>query len=186
MNNLIQIPEPILFNPLKHHLDFIRDFINHNTGYKTETDIKNITRELKHLGSSVMDVYNGKLNVFNICIEIIELLEQKNSLKKEFFSLWTGLNNIRIITLSDGSQWTLKYHDNENRYLHIFPARNSQQTFRIKANTLKSAILYNIISGKDYITANALNKVRSLFGMSPIKDPVDTEAISEMIEILRN
>jgi hypothetical protein len=186
MNTFTQIQEPILFNPLKHHLDFIREFINLNTHYRTEADLTNVTRELKHLGSSVMDVYSGSLPVFNICIEIKELLEQKSCLKREFFTKWTGINNLRIISLSDGSQWTLKYHENENRYLHIFPARNSQHTFRIKANTLKSAILYNITSGKDYITADALNKVRSLLGMSPIKDPVDTEAISEMIEILRN
>jgi hypothetical protein len=79
----------------------------------------------------------------------------------------------------------LKYHDNEKRFVHIFPARNSQHTFRVKANTLKSAILYNILIGKDFITGDDLNRVRTLLNLSPVKDTVDTEAVTEMIEILR-
>ena len=71
------------------------------------------------------------------------------------------------------------------RFVHIFPARGSQHTFRVKSNTLKSALLYYILVGKDFITGDDLNKVRPLLGLSPIRDPVDTEAITEMIEILR-
>jgi hypothetical protein len=92
----------------------------------------------------------------------------------------------RIISLSDRSQWTLKFHDNPQRFVHIFPARNSQHTFRVKANTLKSALIYLIIIGKDLVTGDDLNNVRSLLGLSPVNDTLDTEAILEMIEILRD
>ena len=182
-----QIPEPILFNPLKHHLLFIKEFTNLRIDDESSTDIKNIIKELKHIGTSVMDVYTGSLSIINICKEVEESLEQKDILSREPFSLWAGIsmNNFRIISLSDGSQWTLKYHDNNLRFVHIFPARNSQYTFRVKSNTLKSAILYYIIIGKDFITGDDLNKVRTLLGLSSIKDTVDTEAITEMIEILR-
>jgi hypothetical protein len=40
--------------------------------------------------------------------------------------------------------------------------------------------------GKDYITGEDLNSIRPLLGLSPVRDAVDTEAIVEMIEILRN
>jgi hypothetical protein len=182
-----QIPEPILFNALKHHLGFIREFINLKIADESNTDLKILIKDLKHLGTSVMDVYAGTLSINNICRETGEFLEKKSILKREPFSLWTGVNvnNFRIITLSDGSQWTLKYHDNEKRFVHIFPARNSQHTFRVKANTLKSAVLYCIKIGKDYITGDDINKVRILLGLSPIKDTIDAEAITEMIEILR-
>ncbi|MBK7710170.1 MAG: hypothetical protein IPJ37_03805 [Bacteroidales bacterium] len=80
----------------------------------------------------------------------------------------------------------LKYHDHLQRYIHIFPARGSRLTFRVRSNTLKSAILYYILVGKDFITADDLNRVRPLLGLSPVKDPVDSEAITEMIEILRD
>jgi hypothetical protein len=39
--------------------------------------------------------------------------------------------------------------------------------------------------GKDYITGDDLNQARVLLGLSPVKDPAETEAITEMIEILR-
>jgi hypothetical protein len=181
-----QIPEPFLFNPLKHHIGFITEFINYETE-ETNNDLKGCIKKLKHIGNSVMDVYTGRLNIMNISTEIEEFLKQKVLFKRDQFSIWVGKNvtDFRIITLSDGSQWTLKDYNNEKRFVHFFPARNSQQTFRVKANTLKSAILYNIIIGKDFITGNDLNRVRSLLGLSPVRDTIDTEAVTEMIEILR-
>jgi len=180
------IHEPFLFNPLKHHLGFIREFINLNID-KNGSDLQDLVKDLKHLGTSVMDIYTGSLTIRNILNETEVFLKQKNILSRETYSVWAGLNMkcFRIISLSDGSQWTLKYHDNPQIFVHIFPARNSQHTFRVKSNTLKSALVYTIIIGKDLVTGDDLNKVRPLLGLSPVKDSIDTEAILEMIEILR-
>jgi len=187
MNSGINIPEPLLFNPLKHHLGYIKEFVTLKAEEGADTGKKDLTKELKHLGTSVMDVYSGTLTISRICKEIIEHLEHKNLIRRETYSEWTGVNvnDFRVIAISDSSHWTLKYHNNESRYIHIFPARSSPQSFRVKSNTLKSAVLYSVLIGKDFITADDLNKVRPLLGLSPIKDPVDTEAITEMIEILR-
>jgi hypothetical protein len=46
-----EIPEPILFNPLKHHLGFIREFIYQKTEGNQSGDQKSIIKELKHLGT---------------------------------------------------------------------------------------------------------------------------------------
>jgi hypothetical protein len=187
MNTDYQIPEPFLFNPLKHHLGFIKEFTNIYID-KPDYNIQMLTRELKHLGRSVMDVYSGPLSIRNICSEIEEFLKQKDILRREIYSLWAGtkMDCNRIFPLSDSSQWTLKFHDNPQRFVHFFPARNSQHTFRVKSNTLKSALMYNIIIAKDLVTGDDLNKVRPLLGLSPVKDALDTEAILEMIEILRD
>jgi hypothetical protein len=181
------IREPFLFNPIKHHLGFIREFIFHKTDENSDTDNLSLIKELKHLGTSVMDVYKGPLTIDNICQEVEDYLDRKETILREPFSLWAGtnMNDFRVISLTDGSQWTLKYHDNNLRFIHLFPARGSQYSFRVKANTLKSALLYNIIIGKDYISGNDINNVRILLGLSPIKDTIDTVAITEMIEILR-
>ena len=187
MNTGLQIPEPILFNPLKHHLGFIREFIF----LKSETDSDPnkiiLIKELKHIGTSVMDIYSGPLSINNVCNEVMIFLENNALLGRELFGRFTGtrMNDFRIISLSDHSQWTIKYQDNIQRFVHLFPARGSQHTFRVKSNTLKSALLYFILIGKDFITSDDLNKVRPLLGLSPIRDPLDTEAITEMIEILR-
>jgi hypothetical protein len=182
-----QIKEPLLFNPLKHHLGFIKGFINLHAD-ASSSDFLPLTKEIKHIGGSVMDIYAGTLSVKNICREVEEFLIFKNLLDKQSFAVWAGIKTecFRIINLSDGSEWTLKYHNNEDRYVHLFPARSSQHTFRVKSNTLKSALIYTILIGKDLVTSDDLNKVRPLLGLSPVRDPIDTEAIVEMIEILRS
>jgi hypothetical protein len=186
MDDDYQIPEPYLFNPIKHHLGFIKEFINHNIdNYKS--DNQSISKEIRHIGGSVMDIYSGTLSIRNICNEAEEFLKKKEISAYESFAVWagTGIDSFRNIKLSDESLWTLKFHNNPQRFVHIFPARNSRYTFRVKSNTIKSALIYNIIIGKDLVTSDDLNKARLLFGLSPVKDAVDTGAILEMIEILR-
>jgi len=187
MNTDYHIDEPFLFNPLKHHLGYIKDFINQKIE-NPDSDITDSKREINHLGTSVMDVYKGKLSIHNIVKEVGVILKEKNLLESQLFSNWSGTDpkSFRILSLSDDSEWTIKYHDNRFRYVHLFPARNSQNTFRVKSNTLKSAMMYLILTGKDLVTANDLNQGRLMLGLSPVKDVVDVEAITEMIEILRN
>lgn len=187
MNPVYRIPEPFQFNPLKHHLAYIKDYTAGKISEGTKSDRKILIRELKHIGTSVMDIYTGELCLKNICDEIKEFLVTENLIERPAFLEWAGekFNDYRIITLSDNSKWVLKYHKDEKRYIHTFPTRLSRHTFRIKANTLKSAILYYIIIGKDFITRSDLNRARSFLGLSPVKDTADAEAITSMIEILR-
>jgi hypothetical protein len=187
MDYKVDIPEPLLFNPLKHYLPFIRGFVNVRTLTINDPLLKELTRELKHIGTCVMDIYTGELLMGTIFTEVIEFLKDNNSLERDIYKKWVGtvINDYRIIFLSDSSQWMLKYHDHETRYVHIFPARASPHSFRVKANTLKSAILYIIIFGKDYVSDDDLNAARALSGLSPVREVADAEAVIEMIEILR-
>lgn len=182
-----QIPEPFQFNPLKHHLSFIRGFISNVLSEEKGIEIKSLVKDIKHIGSSVMDVYTGILAVNDICNEVNQFLLSEKLQEYKAFSEWTGRNfsDFRTIDLSDTSQWMLKFHDDKSRYVHLFPARLSPHSFRVKANTLKSAILYYILIGKDFISADDLNRARALLRLSPVKDPDEAEAITEMIEILR-
>jgi hypothetical protein len=182
-----QIPEPFQFNPLKHHLSFVRDFISKRLAEEKGIDIKKLVKELRYIGSSVMDIYTGEIAVEEIFKEINEFLKSRKITSAHSFGKLAGEEHDDYLStsLSDGSQWVLKYHNDKNRYAHIFPARNSLHSFRVKANTLKSAILYYIIIGKDYISRNDLNRARALLGLSPVKGPDEAEAITEMIEILR-
>ncbi|MCJ7446781.1 MAG: hypothetical protein MUO72_03730 [Bacteroidales bacterium] len=181
------IPEPLLFNPLKHYLPFIREFLSKYTTDENHISPKDLVKELKHLGTCVMDIYTGDLLMDKIFSEVLEFLEINKISAKELYKEWAGINynSFRIIPLSDGSQWTLKYHNHEARYVHIFPARLSPHSFRIKANTLKSALMYLALIGKDFISEDDLNKARALAGLSPIREVADAEAVTEMIEILR-
>jgi len=187
MTNYDNLPEPILFNPLKHYLPFIRDFVNSRIMTINDPGLKELTRELKQIGTCVMDVYTGGLTQEAIFSEIRGFLTQHNLLDNGAYKFWAGTeyDDYRVIQLSDTSQWTLKYHNHPTRYVHIFPARSSPHSFRIKANTLKSAIIYIIIFGKDYVSDDDLNASRALVGLSPVREAADAEAVTEMIEILR-
>lgn len=187
MNIDYQIPEPILLNPVKHHLGYIKEYIDQRID-SGSYDSSLLGRELRHLGSSVMDVYTGSLTIPEICNETIGYLETRRISDMHKYAMWIGASNekFRIYELSDKSAWTMKYHDDPLRYVHIFPARNSDNTFRVRSNSLKSALIYCILIGKDMVTAADLNKVRPILGLPPVKDPSETEAILEIIEILRN
>lgn len=181
------IPEPFQFNPLKHHLAFIRGFISQEISNDDPEKNMDLVRKIRHIGTSVMDVYTGDLGIIQILEEVKGFLINKGLLQAGLFGEWAGngFGDFRIITLSDSSQWTLKYHSGGERYVHLFPARSSPHSFRIKANTLNSALLYIIAIGKDYISDEDLNHARALAGLSPVKEVAESEAISELIEILR-
>ena len=80
-----QIVEPVVFNPIKHHLEFMKEFIYIRSDVNTDTDIKILIKELKHIGTSVMDVYTGSLSVEKICKEIKDSLYRKIYWRKKNF-----------------------------------------------------------------------------------------------------
>jgi hypothetical protein len=182
------IPVPFQFNPLKHHFGYIRDFTSLWLSEENRIDTKLLIKEVKRIGSSVMDVYTGSLSLNDIFSEIRHFLYSRELNKMEAFSSWAGtsFSHFRTVELSDTSVWILKFHNDEKRFVHIFPGRLSPHTFRVKANTLKSAILYYILIGKDFVSKDDLNKARKLLGLSPVKTTADAEAITEMIEVLRD
>jgi hypothetical protein len=187
MDFKVHISEPLLFNPLKHYLPYIRDLAAGRTMTINDPKLKALTKELKHIGTCVMDVYTGELPQEKIFSEILDFLKANGLSGRESYMRWTGtgFDDYKLHALSDTSQWMLKYHNHATRYVHIFPARLSPHSFRVKANTLKSAILYIIIFGKDYVSDDDLNAARALAGLSPVREVADAEAVTEMIEILR-
>jgi hypothetical protein len=180
------IPAPLLFNPLKHHLGYIRNYVLEITDSRDNDFTTKVIKELRHIGGSVMDLYSGALTHIEICDEFLCHLTTKKLNNPDLFSKWvgTGPQDFKTIYLTDGSQWIMKYHDNDQHFVHIYPARFSPHTFRIKANTLKSAILYQLFIGKAFVTEEGLNTARAIAGLSPVKDVFDTQAITEMIEML--
>ncbi|NLA48925.1 MAG: hypothetical protein GX876_05615 [Bacteroidales bacterium] len=188
MEVLFQIPEPFLFSPLKHYFPYIRVYAERKATKESYPGSREFLRELKHIGSCVMDVYRGGLSPDHIFREIRDFLHSRGVCGKEAYGRLTGksFSSYRIIKLSDASEWILKYNEDDSRYVHIFPSRSGPHTFRVKANTLKSALLYLVLIGRDYISAEDLNRARLPAGLSAVKSIEDARAISEMIEMLRD
>lgn len=181
------IPEPFRFNPMKHHLPFILSFISVKMKEENRIDVVKLVKEIRHIGTSVMDLYTGELAIDEICNEIYKFLVSHNVDKIKEFSAWAGIgySDYKTIPISDSSIWTLKFHNDSRRFVHIFPARMSPHSKRIKANTLKTALLYHILIGKDFISRDNLNKARKFLGLSPVKTASDADAITTLIDTLR-
>ena len=82
METQIHIPNPLLFNPLKHYLPFIRDFAASRAMSVNDPRLKDLTREIKHIGSCVMDIYKGSLTMDEIFAEVINYLESNRLLSQ--------------------------------------------------------------------------------------------------------
>jgi hypothetical protein len=184
-----EIYPPFLFCPLKHHLGYIKRFSSFYAGlFKGNLKDDNLLRELKHIGGSVTDVYSGGLAIDDIGREILVFLDESAVVSKPDFAHWCGssCSNYKCLTISDGSEWVLKFEDNDSRWVHIFPARNSPHSFRIKANTLKTAVCFCIITPTCQITEESVNIAREMVGLSPVNDIIDAEAVKEMIDIIKS
>ena len=75
MGKEVNIPEPILFSPLKHYLPFIREFAGNLSLSINDPGLKELTRELKHIGTCVMDIYKGELSQEKVSGEILDFLK---------------------------------------------------------------------------------------------------------------
>ena len=133
--------KPVLFNSFKHHLNFIRERINQ---VNTINDFNKLLSEINIIGSSQMDVYSGYLNPKNIADYILEKIKKDSNLTREKYIKWLNYpkTEYRVIKIIDNSNWVCRLGvEDIDRFVHIHPARNSYLTFRVKANSLKAAVL---------------------------------------------
>ena len=136
------LPQPILFHPLKHHLGYIREFIKR----QTDTEDSFLQTQIRTLGSSQLDLYLGPLSAQQIARETTLYLQAHHLLEPNAYRLYLTPTEgaYRLIALSDESKWVLRWGIIAGRHVHLHPARYSQQTLRIKANTLKTAVAVSI------------------------------------------
>jgi len=188
MNELNNIPEPLNFNPLKHHLGFIRSFTNKCSSLSEEEVKKDIIPRLRHIGSSVADIYTGNLKTGEISAEFMNLRNEEKILSEESFANWISQSGkeYRKCMLPDSSAWIIKYLDGNARYFHFFPGRKVSSTIRSRGNSLKTAILYNILYDKGDIMLTDLNSVRKMVSLSPLKDTGAASGIISLIRLLQS
>jgi hypothetical protein len=181
MSQVEVIPIPIMFNPFKHHLSFIKKLISESN--YSELVFKEI---ISHAGTSVTDIYTGDLEIDIICSQVIDFLVENSLNNRNSFCFWPGneKSDYRKIILPDNSEWTLKFFDNPDRFVHLFPARNSINTCRAKGSSLKTAVLWSSQVSYKEININNLNQIRKIAGLSPIKSLEETKALSRLIDLL--
>ena len=177
------VPEPLLFNPLKHHLGYIKEYIRQFN----RDDMTILKSYLQTIGDSQMDLYTGALSIAQISHQILIFINDSLlSSKRVYIKFINELNGYCMITISDGSKWILREGLNSERYIHFHPARYSPNTDRIKANTLKSLIAAHIIH-KNHVGLPEINQVRSeILQLAPLKQLSPDIGISKHLLLLHS
>ena len=130
MNEGNNIPFPVLFNPFKHHRNFVLETL------KTQ-DTDRITLLLEAVCNNYIDIYTGDLTPRDIGHEIIGILETSLLLQKPDFDRRIR-NGYLQVKLKDQSEWIIRKSDDPERYVHVHPARTGAFTVRFKGSSLKT------------------------------------------------
>ena len=166
----IKIREPIMFNPQKHHLNFIKKQV---AAWKI-MNWEEVMDDLNRIGNNLLDLYYGPLSVKELITELHNWLIANGKLEKKAFLQWLGKYEYKKIRCSDGSDWLIKKGNKPGRFIHIHPAKNSVFTIRVRATTLKTVIMLTIQNTRFqpdlYENLKQVNNLRIKYlGLSPVK-----------------
>ncbi|GAB3536365.1 hypothetical protein GCM10027443_26530 [Pontibacter brevis] len=182
-----QLPAPILFHPLKHHLSYIKAFVANSTA-TPEADVK---AALRTIGGSQLDLYIGPLSPLQISKEVLQYLQEYHLLQPVAYQnyLTTAGTAYRLIPLSDGTDWVMRWGVVEGRYVHLHPARYAKHTLRVKANVLKTAIAAVLAANKcaesPVMDTPFINQVREEWlALPPVKEVSLSEGLGTMIALI--
>ena len=184
-----EIPSPILYNPWKHHWSFVR----HQLRLAQSGEIKwaNWIRSLRtRLGQSQMDMYTGEVSPFELGTQIISILNDQGRLAEEPYRKWLQENKSGYQTIKSiaGSDWVFRWGEEPHYFVHIHPGRYAPQTFRIKANTLKTALallVYRELHPGSEIDTELINLLRTKeLELSPIRDFTAANGLQEVLRRL--
>ena len=182
------IQTPILFNCIKHHLHFAKQYTS--TVIHQPGGIQLFKDASQHIGSSLIDLYIGDLTPENITQIVISWLHRENVYSDDTYMKWLHHEGkrYRIITLEDGSNWTLLLGNHEDRYVHIHPSRYADQTVRIHANAYKSALAtYALLQLNPQVGPGleVINKARrELLDLQPVKELSTSKGIGKALVLL--
>jgi len=176
------IPIPILFNPFKHHRNRIL------------ATLKNVSPEsiaslLDPICNNYVDIYTGMKTPESIANEMISILKSNRALQVNDFTRWVALKKgYRQIKLEDRSEWIVRKSNENERYVHIHPARSGPFTMRFKGSTLKTAyLLKTSFTGlQETFSLEKVNRIRMLISLSPIKKLERSKGILNCYEIFFN
>jgi len=178
---------PVTFNPLKHHFGFIMKKIE---DWQKE-DWQVTEKELLYMGNNLLDLYYGELSVTEIIHECNHLLQKESLNDSQKLAKWLHPEEYRKIVLSDSSIWIIKAGTDNNRFIHIHPAKNSPFSIRVRGTTLKTVVALKTEAGnreKDFeLNVKMVNRIRTgHLNLSPVKSLEKDKGIARVWKIFNN
>ncbi len=136
-----------------------------------------------------MDLYLGDLTPSQIAEEVLSQLQSEVIHSQNAYQNWVKENGgFRMVSISrDESQWVLRMGEEPGRFIHLHPGRNSPRTRRVRANTLRTAILvcaYLQVEPRP-LEVSLVNQVRQQYlGLSPVGKMKGEEGLVSVIKDL--
>lgn len=182
-----KIPVPITFNTYKHHFQFLLKQIE----LWQKQEWQQVESEIILIGENLLDFYTGDLTVENICTECLYFFNMNSICNKVEFEKWLNPYEYKKIKLSDSSEWIIKNGNDECRYIHIHPGKQSPHSKRIRATTLKTVLALmvktSIISDNMHINLEKVNFIRTThLHLSPVKSIQRDKGILHLWEMFLN
>lgn len=187
MKPLCNVLLPVNFNCWKHHAGFIKEQI---LATRSEQDLKELSNYLLKIGESQMDIYIGNNSPKEISTQIIKQLKSKNLFEHKNYKKWIieDENRYHKLTISDNSTWILRLGEDNEKYVHIHPGRYSPQTIRVKATTLKTAIMISCcqhIGELKVVDTESVNNIRlNYLNEPPLKSLAIAGGIRRLVDLL--
>lgn len=190
LSQQLEVPEPILFNPWKHHAGALRYHI-HRVAQEGPESLEALGQQLKRVGTRLMDLYTGQLSPQTIGTKALAQLQAMKKVDREAFAQWLEIHEgYHVLTFEeDQSCWVLRLAAEAERYVHVHPGRWTPCTVRARANVLKTAILVLAQAKMEHaepLSLELVNRVRrEHLDLAPIGHQLDQEeGLGEMISLL--
>ena len=184
-----RIEPPFMFNCIKHHIGYIVSKIE---DIRSQKELNTFPPELLKIGNSQMDIYTGNLSPEAIISILKGYLSKEHALKKNAYNSWLKAygRDYRLVTISDNSRWALRLGTENDRFIHVHPAKHAPKSLRVKALTLKTAILV-VAAAKIYnanpVSISFINQIRTRYlNTSPLKTVDTREGLGKIIILMRN
>jgi hypothetical protein len=182
------VPHPVLFNAWKHHAGWARRRIAEAVEGGLEA-MAGLAGELVVVGTRLMDWYVGSLTPAEIGGRVLEQLRAASRIDPGPFADWlAGQGGYAVVPLpDDGSRWALRLGETAGRYVHIHPGRYSPHTLRVRADTLRTAVLalaLGRLSGRDPSDVGVVNEARRRYLELPQVRDVGEGGLGAVIRVL--
>lgn len=180
----VKIQAQITFNAHKHHFQFLlKEIIKWR-----QLEWEHVEPEILLMCENLLDFYTGCLSVESIVDECDRYFFERQINEKTAFLNWLQPVEYRKIVLSDISQWIVKRGNDNEKFIHIHPAKQSPHTIRMRAATLKTVVTLMIkkISISPQMNDNliAVNNIRTEYlHLSPVKSLQQGKGIFKLWEI---
>lgn len=181
-------PYPFRFNPWKHHHQWILQHVDLLVNNPANKKLKaEIIANIKSINSNYVDIYTGIKTPEEITLDIYHQLGEQNALEKKAFSLWLEQKEFHLLTISDQSIWVLREGLEEERFIHIHPARNAPNIIRLHGNSWKTAVMVKT-HGYSFNTMSVreINEIRiNILGLSPLKNLEKSQRLISAFKLLQ-